>query len=254
MLKDKENSPVVLITGGAQGIGRVVTERLHHEGYRVSVLEYDLEAIEEWRKSILPDGIHLYHGNIASEKDVKAWIAKTVSEVGSPSHLINNAAISANKPIQKLKLSEWKAVIDTNLTGTFLCSKYASPYLQRHSGSIINMSSTRAFMSEADTEAYSATKGGISSLTHALAVSLGPEVRVNAISPGWIEVSSIRKSSEAKQVRLTDEDHNQHPAGRVGRPEDIANMIIFLLDDRNNFVTGQNFVVDGGMTRKMIYV
>ncbi|WP_247235091.1 SDR family oxidoreductase [Telluribacter sp. SYSU D00476] len=254
MLKDNENSPVVLITGGAQGIGRVVTERLHHEGYRVSVLEYDREAIEEWKNSFLPDGIHLYQGSVAIEKEVKAWIEKTATEVGSPSYLINNAAISANKPIHELELDEWKAVIDTNLTGTFLCAKYAAPYLQEQSGSIINMCSTRAFMSEADTEAYSASKGGIYSLTHALAISLGPKVRVNTISPGWIEVSSIRKSAAAQELHLTEADHEQHPAGRVGRAEDIANMIIFLLDDRNSFITGQNFMVDGGMTRKMIYV
>ncbi|HEV7349516.1 SDR family oxidoreductase [Telluribacter sp.] len=253
MLTNEHQGQVVLITGGAQGIGRVVTERLHHEGYRVSVLEQDREAVAEWEKGILPEGIHLYTGNVGSEKEVKAWIAKTVSEVGTPYHLINNAAISANKPIQKLKLSEWKAVLDTNLTGTFLCSKYASPFLQRHSGSIINLCSTRAFMSEADTEAYSATKGGIFALTHALAISLGPDVKVNAISPGWIDVSAVRKSTEANQIRLTEEDHKQHPVGRVGRPEDIANLIVFLLDARNSFITGQNFIIDGGMTRKMIY-
>jgi NAD(P)-dependent dehydrogenase (short-subunit alcohol dehydrogenase family) len=253
MSNQKVNEQVVLITGGAQGIGRVLTERLHHEGYRVSVLEADAEAIAEWESTPLPATIRLYRGSVAVEKDVTSWIKSTLKDLGPPRHLINNAAISANKPMQELELKEWQAVLNTNLTGTFLCSKYAAPHLQATQGSIINLCSTRAFMSEPDTEAYSASKGGVFALTHAMAVSLGPKVRVNAISPGWIDVSALKKSSEARQVPLTEQDHRQHPAGRVGRPEDIANMVVFLLDDRNGFITGQNFTVDGGMTRKMIY-
>ena len=110
------------------------------------------------------------------------------------------------------------------------------------------------FQSEANTEAYSASKGGILALTHALAVSLGPDVCVNAISPGWIDVSAYKKSSIAIKEELTEADHFQHPAGRVGTPGDIARMIEFLTDEQNNFITGQNFIIDGGMTRKMIYV
>lgn len=115
------------------------------------------------------------------------------------------------------------------------------------------MASTRAFQSEPNTEAYSASKGGIVALTHALAVSVAPNVRVNSISPGWIDVSAVRKKSSAHQINLSKEDHEQHPAGRVGNALDIARTILFLLDQRNNFITAQNFVVDGGMTKKMIY-
>ena len=115
------------------------------------------------------------------------------------------------------------------------------------------MASTRAFQSEPNTEAYSASKGGIFAFTHALAMSAAPEVRVNSISPGWIDVSGVKKTSLAQQITLSQRDHEQHPAGRVGNAEDITRTILFLLDVRNDFITAQNIVIDGGMTRKMIY-
>ena len=158
------------------------------------------------------------------------------------------------KRVTELTLNEWNSVIGTNLTGTFLCSKYATPYLKKSQGSIINMCSTRAFQSEPDTESYSASKGGVFALTHSLAMSLGPEIRVNAISPGWIDVSGVKKKSTANQLDLKKEWHEQHPAGRIGKGEDIAQMVLFLLQPDNSFITGQNFIIDGGMTRKMIYV
>ena len=167
--------------------------------------------------------------------------------------LINNAAIAINKPISELVLEEWQQVINTNLTGTFLCSKHALPYLKESKGCIINMASTRAFQSEPNTEAYSASKGGIFALTHSLAMSAAHNVRVNCISPGWIDVSAIKKKSSAHQIDLSKEDHEQHPAGRVGNGLDIARTVLFLLDKKNDFITAQNFVVDGGMTKKMIY-
>ena len=109
-------------------------------------------------------------------------------------------------------------------------------------------------MSEANTEAYSASKGGIFALTHALAVSLGPDIRVNSISPGWIEVSELKKSSQRSSPVLSEADHLQHPSGRVGKATDISSTILFLINPENTFITGQNFIIDGGMTRKMIYV
>jgi len=125
--------------------------------------------------------------------------------------------------------------------------------LQRTKGAIVNIASTRAIQSEPNTEAYSASKGGILALTHSLAMSLGPDIRVNCISPGWIDVSEWKKSQQAKKPHLTKMDHAQHPAGRVGKPEDIAALVAFLISDEAGFITGQNFVVDGGMTKKMIY-
>jgi NAD(P)-dependent dehydrogenase (short-subunit alcohol dehydrogenase family) len=151
-------------------------------------------------------------------------------------------------------LEEWNRVIGTNLTGAFLCAKLTAPFLKKSKGSIINISSTRALQSEPNTEAYTASKGGILALTHALAMSLGPEIRVNCISPGWIDVSGIKKKSKANQIELSELDNLQHPAGRVGKAADIANMALFLLNPENDFIIGQNFIIDGGMTRKMIYV
>ncbi len=167
---------------------------------------------------------------------------------------MNNAAISRNRHIRDLSLEDWNAVLGVNLTGPFLLAKHAAPYLEIARGAVVNICSTRALMSEPNTEAYSASKGGLLALTHSLAVSLGPRVRVNAISPGWIEVSAYKKASLCKEPVLSAEDHAQHPAGRVGKPEDVARMVLFLLAEENSFITGQNFIVDGGMTKRMIYV
>ena len=131
-----------------------------------------------------------------------------------------------------------------------LLAKHCAPYLRAHSGAIVNLASTRAAQSEPDTEAYAASKGGLLALTHALAISLGPEIRVNAVSPGWIDA---RDPSVRRAEPLTEADHAQHPAGRVGTVEDVAAMVAWLLSRNAGFVTGQEFVVDGGMTKKMIY-
>ncbi|HRU00463.1 MAG TPA: SDR family oxidoreductase, partial [Victivallales bacterium] len=157
------------------------------------------------------------------------------------------------KQIVDLSLNEWNDIINLNLTSAFLFSKYSIP-IMREGSSIINISSTRAFQSEKNTEAYSAAKGGIISLTHALAISLGPKIRVNCISPGWIQTDGWRKKSENRIINYSEADHKQHPAGRIGTPDDIANLTYFLSSDEATFITGQNFICDGGMTKKMIYV
>jgi NAD(P)-dependent dehydrogenase (short-subunit alcohol dehydrogenase family) len=144
-------------------------------------------------------------------------------------------------------------MLDTNLTGMFLCTKHALPALRQARAAIVNIASTRALQSEPNTEAYAAAKGGVVALTHALAMSLGPDVRVNCISPGWIDVSEWKKPSQRRASKLSAQDHAQHPVGRVGHPLDIAKLTLFLLSADAGFITGQNFVVDGGMTRKMIY-
>lgn len=244
----------IIVTGGAQGIGKIVALELAKKGYSVSVFEIDEEAIRDFKLEINTEEIAFFKTDVADEKSVVDSVKQSSEKFGNISGVINNAAIQIDKPVTELSVEEWNRVIGVNLTGAFLCSKHAAPFLKSTKGNIINISSTRAFQSEKNTEAYSASKGGILALTHALAVSLGPEIRVNCISPGWIDVSGIKKKSKVNQVELSEADHWQHPAGRVGKPEDIARMVLFLLDPENSFITGQNFVVDGGMTKKMIYV
>ena len=244
----------IIVTGGAQGIGKVISQQLLEKGFCVSVFEIDEEAIEDFKPATGSENIAFFTTDVSNEESVRKSIAASFEKFGYISGLINNAAIQIDKPLTELTLEEWNRVIGTNLTGAFLCSKHAAPFLKDSKGSIINISSTRAFQSEANTEAYSASKGGIIALTHALAMSLGPEIKVNCISPGWIDVSGIKKKSKSNQIELSEADHLQHPAGRVGKPEDIANMVLFLLNPENDFITGQNFFVDGGMTKKMIYV
>jgi NAD(P)-dependent dehydrogenase (short-subunit alcohol dehydrogenase family) len=156
--------------------------------------------------------------------------------------LVNNAGIASpdRGPIHALSLAEWRRVTDSHLTGAFLMTRAAVP-LMGGGACIVNMVSTRAFMSEPNTEAYAASKGGLVALTHALAVSLGPTVRVNAIAPGWI----------TSETELSEQDQAQHPVGRVGRPADIADAVLYLAGA--GFMTGQVLTLDGGMTRKMIY-
>lgn len=251
----KKSKKTAIITGGGQGIGKGTAKRLLMENYNVVIAEIDKEAGQETVDELKIFGdIKFICCDVSKEEDVKNLVSQTVNIFGGVDVLINNAAISINKPITELSLEEWNRVISINLTGAFLCSKYCAPYLKQTKGSIINIASTRAFMSEKDTEAYSASKGGIFALTHALAVSLGPDVRVNCISPGWIEVSELKKQGIRKTPILSEMDNKQHPAGRVGNVDDVASMILFLIDERNSFITGANFIVDGGMTRKMIYV
>lgn len=161
--------------------------------------------------------------------------------------LINNAGLGITKSPYDLTVDDWDYVLGTNLRGTFLCAREAASIMRTHGGgSIVNIASTRALMSEPNTEAYAASKGGILALTHALAVSLGPDnITVNAISPGWIETGN---DEDLREI-----DHTQHPAQRVGKPDDIARACLYLTSPENDFVTGINLGVDGGMTRKMIY-
>ncbi len=243
---------VVIITGGAQGIGRVTARTLQQEGWQAVIFERDEEAGREAEAAI--EGLKFIPCDVSDEKAVRGSVEAALTEYGQLHALVNNAGFSINKPIIELSLQEWNRVIGTNLTGAFLCAKYCAAHLQNTGGAIVNICSTRAYMSEPNTEAYSASKGGILALTHALAMSLGPAVRVNSISPGWIDVTPYQKKSERKEVEWSEEDHRQHPVGRIGEPQDIAHMVAYLLSEKAGFITGQDFIIDGGMTRKMIYV
>lgn len=244
----------IIVTGGAQGIGKIISLQLLQKGFCVSVFDFDEDAIQEFSSENNSENLKFFQTDVSDEENVRKSVANSFKQFDNISGLINNAAIQIDKPVTELSLEEWNRVIGVNLSGAFLCTKHATPFLKKSKGSIINISSTRAFQSEPNTEAYSASKGGILALTHSLAMSLGPEIRVNCISPGWIDVSGIKKKSKVNQIEFSEADHSQHPAGRVGKPQDISNMVLFLLNPENDFVTGQNFIIDGGMTRKMIYV
>jgi NAD(P)-dependent dehydrogenase (short-subunit alcohol dehydrogenase family) len=225
-----------LVTGAAQGIGAGIARLLGERGYAVAVAD-----LRDPR-----DGNFFIRTDVSREPSVRACVRAVVRELGRLDVLINNAGIAnpATGPVEKLSLAEWNRRIGTNLTGAFLMTKHCVPHLRKARGAIVNIASTRALQSEPDTEAYAASKGGVVALTHALAMSLGPQVRVNCISPGWI----------AHHGNLRRKDHAQHPVGRAGRDTDIAELAAYLVSDAAGFVTGQNFVADGGMTRKMIYV
>ena len=248
---------VALVTGAGQGIGKCIAKRMLEEGYSVVIADIDGDAAKESAAQHgTPEPALPYQVDVADELAVKEMYERVLSRYGRIDAVINNAAHARahTGPVELLELQEWNRIIATNLTGVFLCSKHAIDALRRSSGTIINIASTRALQSEPDTEAYSASKGGIVALTHALAISLGPAVRVNCISPGWIAVDDWKRSGNAKEPMLRPEDHSQHPVGRVGRPEDVAEMVLHLASARSGFITGQNFIIDGGMTRKMMYL
>jgi len=245
---------VAIVTGGAQGIGKAIAERFLVEGAHVVLADADAEAGAETLSEFASQGpARFVKTDVSREEDVKALIAATLEAFGRLDILVNNAGISEFQPLDELTLDAWNRVLGINLTSVFLATKYAAPALRASRGVILNMASTRALMSEPDTAAYSASKGGVVALTHSLAISLGPDVRVNCISPGWIDVSGWKKHSARHPEALRKVDHRQHPAGRVGRPEDVAAAALFLCSEEAGFITGENLVLDGGMTRKMIY-
>lgn len=246
---------VVIVTGAGQGIGKAIAGRFATDGLTVVLAEIDEEAGQEAEVAI-GGRARFVRTDVASEESVRQLVDRTVAEFGRLDVLVNNAGLSSpgHTPLAELTLETWNHYLAVNLTGVFLCTKHAASHLRAARGSVVNIASTRALMSEPDTEAYSASKGGVVALTHALAMSLGPEVRVNCISPGWIEVSGWKKNALRQEPRLSEADGLQHPAGRVGRPEDVASLAAWLAAPEATFVTGANFVVDGGMTRKMIYV
>lgn len=183
-------------------------------------------------------------------------ISATVARFGRIDGLVNNAGIAhpGRTPVTELSIDVWERMLRVNLTGAFLMVKHAAAHLERHRGAIVNIASTRALQSEPHTEAYSASKGGLVALTHALAISFAHRIRVNAVLPGWIDISGLQKKSKVYPAELRPDDHLQHPAGRVGVADDVAAIVAYLLSDQASFITGQSFVVDGGMTKKMIYV
>lgn len=244
------NSGNIVITGAARGLGLGMTRYFLGHDYQVLGVDIDKDALARLDQAQVP-GLQLVHLDVTEETSVQNLARLVESRFGRLCGIINNAAISQpwHEPIDKLSLSHWQRVLAVNLTGPMLICKHLSPLLEQ-GGAIVNIGSTRAHQSEADCEAYAASKGGLVALTHALAISLGPRVRVNAISPGWIDVSALQPGQTPAPGPA---DHAQHPAGRVGQANDVAALVRFLLSAESGFITGQEFIVDGGMSRRMIY-
>jgi len=254
---------VIGVTGGGAGIGRAVAWHFARAGYAVSITDRDRQAGKEALQVMREAGCEAIFvpGDISKPADVARWMKATRVRLGCPDVLVNNAGIEIRKDVLKLSIAEFDSVIATNLRGTFICSQAAAKMMAQRRragdgerGCIINIASTRAFMSEAGTEGYTASKGGIVALTHGMAISLARHrIRVNSISPGWIEVSDWQKAARARPPHHSRADREQHPVGRVGVPEDVAKACRFIAEDAD-FMTGQNIILDGGMTVKMIYV
>jgi len=254
---------VVAITGGGAGIGRGIAWHFARAGYAVSITDRDTQAGREALQVMREAGTSAIFvpGDVSKPSDVTRWLNATRTKLGVPDLLINNTGIEIRKDVLKLSIAEFDRVLAVNLRGTFICSQAAARMMAKRRrapgqarGAIINIASTRALMSEAGTEGYTASKGGIVALTHGMAVSLASHrIRVNCISPGWIETADWQKAAKARTPHHSKADREQHPVGRVGTPDDVARACHFIAEDAG-FMTGQNLVLDGGMTKKMIYV
>lgn len=225
---------VVVITGGGRGIGKCMMEQFTRAGAFVAVID------------IAPGPVYsdfYYRGDIADQNILEDFTNQVIARYGKVDYLINNAAVSLWGILSDLKYDEFMYVLQVGTVAPYMLTKLLLPYFT-DGAAIVNISSTRSFMSQPDTESYAAAKGGITSLTHALAISLGGRVRVNCISPGWIDKTGTEWSVE---------DREQHPAKRLGRPLDVARLAMFLCSEESSFITGQDIVVDGGMSKLMIY-
>lgn len=224
MFKDK----IAVITGGASGIGRTITEEFRKVGANVCVID------------LLPNDY--YTGDLADQSVLEDFAHKVVTDHGHVDFLINNAR-PLMKELDECTFEEFNYALKVGVTAPFYLTKLFAPHFAA-GASVVNISSSRDRMSQPQTESYTAAKGGISALTHSLAISLAVRARVNSISPGWIDTDyTVYEGPDA----------SQHPAGRVGNPLDIANMVLFLCSDKAGFITGENICIDGGMTHQMIY-
>lgn len=222
------HNKIAVITGGANGIGKCIAEELQKQGAKVCVIDK-------------AEGAH-FVGDIAEKSVLDAFARHVINTHGRVDILVNNA-LPLMKGIDECSYEEFQYALAVGVTAPFYLAKLFQPYFSQ-GASIINISSSRDRMSQPQTESYTAAKGGIAALTHALAVSLAGTVRVNSISPGWIDTAyTVYEGADAVQ----------QPCGRVGNPLDIANMVLFLCSDKAGFITGENICIDGGMTKQMIY-
>jgi NAD(P)-dependent dehydrogenase (short-subunit alcohol dehydrogenase family) len=225
---------VAIVTGGRAGIGRCIAGEFKKAGAWVAVIDKGGSA---------PDCDYFYHGDIADDQALEDFAARVTEKFGKVDYLINNAMLSRKGILSGCSFEDFLYVQKVGIAAPYLLAKLLLPHFAENAA-IVNICSTRAFMSQADTESYSAAKGGILALTHALAASLAGRVRVNAISPGWIDTTGSDWGRE---------DKLQHPVGRVGNPMDIAKMALYFCGEDSGFITGENITVDGGMSKLMIY-
>ncbi len=228
------SNKTVIITGGAKGIGRCMVEEFRKAGAKVAVIDLDRSE---------PACDLYFCGDIAREEDLKSFADLVIKNFKKVDCLINNACLSRKGILSGCSYEDFNYVLRVGISAPYYLTSLLLPYFGE-GAAIVNISSTRAFMSQGDTESYTAAKGGITALTHALALSLAGRVRVNSIAPGWIDTT---------ESEWSEEDHKQHPVGRIGKPMDIARMAMYLCSDDSSFITGENITVDGGMTKQMIY-
>lgn len=219
---------IAVVTGGARGIGQAIAEEFRRQGATVRVIDK-------------AEGPH-FVGDISDKDTLEAFASQVIRDCGHVDYLVNNA-LPLMRGIDSCTWEEFQYALAVGVTAPFYLTKLFAPHFAE-GAAVVNISSSRDRMSQPQTESYAAAKGGISALTHALAVSLAGKVRVNSISPGWIDTAYREYDGP---------DAAQHPAGRVGNPMDVANMVLYLCSDKAGFITGENICIDGGMTRLMVY-
>lgn len=245
----KTNSKRVFITGGANGIGKAIVKAFRQKNYPVAFCDKDETSGLQTAKET---GAAFYLVDIQNKEALENCMLKIIKRWGDIDILINNAGVSLFSDLTETSVEDFDQILSINLRPVFITSRLLAIHRKaqdspQHYGRIINICSTHHLMSEPGSEGYAASKGGIYSLTHALALSLAKQhITVNSISPGWIQTQEYEL--------LRPEDHTQHPSGRVGKPEDIARMCLFLCQEENDFINGENITIDGGMTKKMIYI
>ena len=244
---------VAVITGGASGIGKCLVKTLAERGMSVSFIDHDKPRLERTAAETKSSGLQVesFHGDIADEGTLRAFVEWVIAKhPDGVDLLVNNACISRRGLLSDCTMEDFNYVLNVGVSAPFMLTKLLMKSFKAKA-SIVNIASSRAFMSQKDTESYTAAKGGIIALTHAMAMSLSGKVRVNSISPGWIDTGKYH--DENYKPTYSPSDIAQHPSGRVGEPEDIAGAVLFLADERNAFINGENLVIDGGMTKQMIY-
>jgi len=235
---------ICIVTGGANGIGKCLVKTFVEQGATVYFIDKNLERGEALQNEV-GQACNFIYGDLANPKDIQYFVNQAVKNSEGIDILVNNACFSHQGILSGCTYEEFNEVLHVGVTAPFMLTQLLLPHF-REGASVVNIASTRAMQSQANTESYSAAKGGILALTHALAISLAGRVRVNSISPGWINTGETG-------YELTEMDLAQHPSKRIGNPMDIARAVLFLTNRDNSFINGENIVIDGGMSKLMVY-